>query len=185
MRKLPSPWSIIYTDNVCWAMFSVSPAVLFLALMVKLTGTLPGKRGGPDTPIDPAAATLVLAGAVVLLLFLAAIVAWRVARVRRLFEEGRELEASVRKVKYFRGGSSLWFQFEVNGIPYEVKSTFQRWLRPPVFNEGTRIPVMVDPASPKHAVPRALYDDPGAAPSSDRPIPAEQRSWAWKLKNRP
>ena len=38
-------------------------------------------------------------------------------RCRRA-EEGREIEASVRRVKYFRGGSSLWFQFEVRGIPH-------------------------------------------------------------------
>jgi hypothetical protein len=60
---------------------------------------------------------------VALVPFLSAIVALRVAGIRRLFEEGREVEASVRKVKRFRGGSTLKLEFELNGIRYKVRSS--------------------------------------------------------------
>jgi hypothetical protein len=157
MRKLPSVWSIVSTDNVCWAMTTSAPLVLFLGLMVKLTGTMPGGRGKPDIPVDPDVATMVLASAVALILFLGAIVARRVARVRGVFDEGREVEARVRKVKYVRGGAKLQLEFELNGIPYNVRFGFQRWPRTPAFSEGTRIPVLVDPTNPKRAIPLALY----------------------------
>jgi hypothetical protein len=43
MRKLPSSWSIICTDNVCWAITTSAPLVLFIGLAVKITGTVPGR----------------------------------------------------------------------------------------------------------------------------------------------
>ncbi|MCI0674506.1 MAG: hypothetical protein L0Y42_01885, partial [Phycisphaerales bacterium] len=64
MRKLPSPWSIIWSDNACCGMVTAAPLVLFIGLAIKLTGTVPGRRGGPDRPVDPDVATLVLACAV-------------------------------------------------------------------------------------------------------------------------
>ena len=103
VRKLPSPWSIIWTDNACCGIIASASFVLFIGLMVKLTGTIPGRRGGPDIPVDPEIASMVLACAVALILLLSAIVALRVARIRGLFDGGREVEASVRKVTYIRG----------------------------------------------------------------------------------
>src|SRR5262245_22716489 len=120
MRKLPSLWSIISTDNACWGIATSAPMVLFIALMIKLTGTMPGGRGKPDRPVSPEVASTVLACAVALILFLSAIVARRVARIRGLFDEGREVEASVRKVKRFRGGAKLKFEFELEGILHTV-----------------------------------------------------------------
>lgn len=175
MGKLPSPWSIICTDNACWGITTSTPMILFIALVIKFTGTMPGGRGKPDVPVDPEFANLVLAGAVALTLLLSAIVARRVARIRRLFEEGREVEANVREVKRFRGGSTLKLEFELNGILYKASSTFQRWLRTPAFSEGTRIRVLVDPINPKRAVPRALYEDSDGAQSLARPISPEPR----------
>jgi hypothetical protein len=132
--------------------------------MVKLTGTIPGRRGGPDIPVDPGVASMVLACAVALILFLSAIVALRVARIRSLFDGGREVEASVRTVKRrLRGGTTLKLEYELDGIPYKVSFAFLRSSRTPAFSEGTPIPVLVDPANPKRAIPLALYGDPGAA----------------------
>jgi hypothetical protein len=158
MRKLPSPWSIIWTDNACWAITTSAPMVLFIALMIKLTGTIPGRRGGPDTPVDPEVASMVLACGVALILVLSAIVAQRVARIRRLFDGGRRVEASVLEVKHFRGARTrLKLEFVLDGIPQKVSSTFLRSSRTPAFSEGTRIPVLVDPVNPKRAIPLALY----------------------------
>src|SRR5262245_19673106 len=120
MRKLPSPWSIIWTDNACCGMITSASFVIFIGLMVKLTGTLPGRRGGPDIPVDPEVASMVLACAAALSLFLSAIVALRVARVRSLFDGGREVEADVRTVKRLRGGTKLKLEFALDGIPYKV-----------------------------------------------------------------
>jgi hypothetical protein len=50
-----------------------------------------------------------------------------------------------------------------------------------VFSEGARIPVLVDPENPKRVVPLALYGEPGAAQSGERPISAEPRSRARTL----
>ena len=167
MRKLPSPWSIIWTDNACCGITTSAPVVFLMALVIKLTGTIPGSRGRPDTPVDPEIASMVLACAVALILFLSAIVAVRVARIRSLFDGGREVEACVRKVKRFRGGArlKLEFEFELDGIPYKLSSAFLRSSRTPAFSEGTRISVLVDPVNPKRAIPLALYADPGAAQS--------------------
>src|SRR5262245_696456 len=169
MRKLPSAWSIICIDNACWAMLTSAPMVLFVARMRKVAGTMPGRRGGPDVPVDPGVASLVLACGVALILFLSAIVAMRVARIRSLIDEGREVEASVRKVNYFRGArQKLELEFELDSIPYKVRFTFLRSSKTPEFSEGTRIPVLVDPVNPKRAVPLALYAGPGVAPSGER-----------------
>jgi hypothetical protein len=188
MRKLPTPWSIIWTDNVCCRIITIAPVVFFLALVIKLTGTIPGGRGKPDRPVDPEVASMVLACAVALMLILSAIVVLRVARIRSLFDGGREIEASVRKVKRFRGGSKLKLEFELHGIPYKVSSTFQRSSKTPVFSEGTRIAVLVDPSNPKRAIPLALYGDPGSAPRGERPMSADDQSWIQKVlgpKHRP
>jgi hypothetical protein len=67
MRKLPSPWSIIWTDNACCAITTSAPLILFIGLAVKVTDTIPGRRGGPDIPVDPEVANMVLAGAVALI----------------------------------------------------------------------------------------------------------------------
>ena len=56
----------------------------------QLTGTISGSRGRPNTPVDPDVASMVLACAVAVILFLLATVALRVVRIRSLFEEGRE-----------------------------------------------------------------------------------------------
>jgi hypothetical protein len=115
---------------------------------------------------------MVLACAVALILFLSAIVARRVARIRSLFDGGREVEASVQKVTYFRGGArqKLELEFDLDGIPYKVSFFFLRSSRTPAFSEGTRISVLVDPVNPKRAIPLALYGDPGAAQGGERPI---------------
>lgn len=177
MRKLPSSWSIICTDNVCWAITTSAPLVLFIGLAVKITGTVPGRRGGPDVPVDPEFASMVLAGAVALLMFLSAIVARRVARIRSLFDEGREVEASVRKVQSFRGArQKLTLEFELNGIPYTVSFAFLRSSRTPRFSEGTQIPVLVDPANPKRVIPLELYAGPGAPQNREGPISPEHCS---------
>jgi hypothetical protein len=102
MRKQPSTWSIVWTDTACWQITSLAAVVLFVALMIKLTGTLPGGRGKPDIPVDPGLASLILAYALAGILFLSAIVALRVARIRSLFDRGLEIEATVRKVKRLR-----------------------------------------------------------------------------------
>ena len=94
-----------------------------------------------------------------------------------------EVEASVRKVTYFRGArQKLEFEFELDGITYKVSFVFLRSSRTPAFSEGTRISVLVDPVNPERAIPLALYADPGAAQSGERPISAEPQSWLQKLK---
>jgi hypothetical protein len=163
MRKLPSRWSIIWTNNASCGITTGAAFVLFIGLMVKLTGTIPGRRGGPDIPVDPGVASMVLACAVALSLFLSAIVARRVARVRSLFDGGREVEASVRTVKRLRGGTKLKLEYELDGIQYKVSFAFLRSSSTPAFSEGKRIPVLVDPATPKRVIPLALYGDPGVA----------------------
>jgi hypothetical protein len=164
MRKLPSPWSIIWTDNACCGITTAAPMVFLIALVIKLTGTIPGSRGKPDRPVDPEVASMVLACAVALILFLSAVVAVRVVRIRSLFDRGHEVEASVRKVTYFRGArQKLELEFELYGIPHEASFSFLRLRRTPAFGEGARIPVLVDPANPKRAIPLTLYGDPGTA----------------------
>ena len=170
MRKLPSPWSIIWTDNAYRGITIIAPVLCLMALVITLTGTIPGSRGRPDTPVDPDVASMVLACAVALILFLSATVALRVARIRSLFDGGREVEATVRKVNYFRGGAGqkLELEFELDGIPYRVSSAFLRSSRTPAFSEGTRISLLVDRVNPNCAIPLALYEDPGAAHSGER-----------------
>jgi hypothetical protein len=140
--------------------------------------------------VDPEFASLILAYAVAGILFLSAIVALRVARIRSLFDRGLEIEATVRKVKRFRGGARLKLELQHAGITYRVRSAFQRGSRTPSFDEGTRISVLVDPLNPRRAIPLALYADPGAAPagSAERAVSAElpsvalRKSKGWVLR---
>ena len=196
MRKLPSTWSIVWTDNACYQITSMAAVVFLVTLMIKLTGTLPGGRGKPDIPLDPEVASLILAYAVAGILFLSAIVARRVARIRSLFDRGLEIEASVRTVKRLRGGTTLKLELQYAGITYRVRTTFQCGSRTPSFDEGTRIPVLVDPLDPRRAIPLALYADPGADPvaapagsaegavSAELPGVALRESKSWVLRLR-
>jgi len=161
MRRQPSIWSIVWRDSTCWQITSIAATVFVLALLIKLTGTMPGGRGKPDVPVDPEFASRILAHAVAAALLLSAIVAWRVARIRSLFDRGLEIEATVQKVKHMRGRTMLKLELEHAGITYRVRNTFQRGWRTLTFAEGSRISVLVDPLNPKHAVPVALYAEPG------------------------
>jgi hypothetical protein len=195
MRKPPSAWSIVWTDNACYQITSIAFVVFVVALMIKLSGTLPGGRGKPDIPVDPELASLILAYAVAGILFLSAIVARRVARIRSLFDRGLEIGATVRKLKSFRGGATLHLELQHAGITYRVRTAFQRGSRTPEFEEGTRIAVLVDPLDPRRSIPLALYADPvadpGAAParSAERAVsaglpgvaPPESKSWVLRL----
>ena len=172
MRKLPKTSAILWTDNVCYALTVIAPVVFVLALMIKLTGTVPGGRGKPDKPIDPEHASIVLASATAFVLFLCGIVALRVARIRSLFDSGEEVEAEVRKVKRLRGGTTLKLRFKRKGTTYDVSSTFQRCRTTPVFDEGMRIALLVDPGNPKRAVPVALYANDGSPPPTSAAEPA-------------
>src|SRR5262245_51276379 len=182
MRRLPSTWSIVWTDNACYQITSIAAVVFVVALLIKLTGTLPGGRGKPDIPLDPESASRILAYAVAGILFLAAIVARRVARIRSLFDRGLEIEATVRKVKRFRGGATLKLELQHAGITYRLSSAFQRGSRTPSFDEGARISVLVDPLNPRRAVPLALYADadadPAPAATAERAVSAELPSVA-------
>jgi hypothetical protein len=175
MRRLPSPWSIVWTDNVCFRITTLTPWALIFALMVKLTGTLPGRRNKPDVPVDPGVASTILACAGVLALVLAGIVVLRVSRIRGLFERGREDEACVRKVKRFRGGATLKLELERAGVTHQARYTFQRWSNTPLFEEGTRVSVVVDPAHPKRVLPLALFSEACAAPGGSAGEPLESR----------
>jgi len=157
MRKLPSRWSIVWTDNTCYQLVVFPPGFFLFALAVKLTGTWPGGRGRPDRPVDPEFASLLLACTGGMLALLWWIVALRVARVRGLFASGEEVEATVVKVSRFRGGSTLKLEFEGAGTTYRVRSSYQGSSRIPTFTVGDRVPLLVDPMHPKRAVPVALY----------------------------
>src|SRR5262245_16300194 len=197
MRKQPSTWSIVWTDSACYQITSIAAVVFVVALLIKLTGTLPGGRGKPDVPVDPEFANLILAYAVAGILFLSAIVALRVARIRSLFDRGLEIEATVRKVKRYRGGTTLKLELQHAGITYRVSTTFQRWWRTPSFEEGRRISVLVDPLNPRRAIPLALYAEPGADPrgapagTAEGAVPAElpgvalreSKSWVLRLRS--
>jgi hypothetical protein len=175
MPKQPSAWSIIRTDEVCWAIASGGvPLVLGIAFAIKLTGTAPGRRGGPDVPLDPEVASMVLACGLALTLLLATIVARRVARIRELFVSGHEVEARVLKVENLRAGGRqrVKYEFEFAGVAYTLRTVYQRWTRTRVFTEGTRIPVLIDRANPKHAIPLAVYGDPNAVSDGEGPLPA-------------
>jgi hypothetical protein len=164
VRRLPSPWSVVWIDNVCFRITTLAPWALFFALMVKLTGTLPGGRNQPDVPVDAGVANAILACAVALGLVLAGIVVLRVSRIRGLLERGREDEARVRKVKRFRGGATLKLELERAGVTHQARYTFQRWSGTPTFEEGTRVCVVVDPEHPKRVLPLALFTEARAAP---------------------
>lgn len=168
MRKLPSPWSIVWTDNACYVMTTFAPVLFFVALLIKLTGTVPGGRGRPDQPVDPEFANLALASTSALMLVLGAIVALRVARIRGLFDSGEKVEATVKKVSRFRGGSTLKLEYERAGTTYKVRSSFKNSSRIPTFTAGERVALLVDRMNPKRAVPAALYADSDTAPAPSR-----------------
>jgi hypothetical protein len=184
MRKLPSAWSIVWTDNVSYMLTSIGPVLFVLALMIKLTGTVPGGRGKPDQPVDPEFANLVLASAAALLAFFGALVSLRVARIRSLFDSGEEVEATVRKVSRFKGGATLRLEFQRGGQAYKVRSTFKRWSQTPEFTAGDRLALLVNPANPKRAVPVALYERTTSAKvqESGGPTVAPPSAQAWPVK---
>jgi hypothetical protein len=192
MRQQPSTWSIVWTDNACEKITSIAAVIFVVALLIKLTGTLPGGRGEPDIPVEPEFASLILACALAGILFLSAIVALRVARIRSLFDRGLEIEATVRRLKRFGRGATFKLEFQYAGITYSVRTAFSRGSRTPRFDEGTRIPVLVDPLNPRRAIPLALYADRGAAPAgtAERAVAAQlpsvdlQKSKSWVLRLR-
>jgi len=103
----------------------------------------------------------------------------------------------VRKVKRYRGGTTLKLELQHAGITYRVSTTFQRWWRTPSFEEGRRISVLVDPLNPRRAIPLALYAEPGADPrgapagTAEGAVPAElpgvalreSKSWVLRLRS--
>jgi hypothetical protein len=190
MRKLPSAKSIVWTDNACNTMTTLAPVVFLLALLVKLTGTVPGGRGRPDQPVTPEFANLLLASAATLVMILGVFVVLRVRRIWNLFDVGEEVEATVKKVLRFRGGARLKFEYEHGGTTYTAHAAFKRSSTTPEFEVGARIALLVDRLRPKRAVPLALYQAPQAhgrnagAPSASS-TPAAPEAFELRLGSPP
>lgn len=159
MRKLPSAWSIVWTDSTCYQLALIAPTFFLFALLVKLTGTVPGSRGRPDRPVDPAFALLALACTGAFLAFAGTFLTLRVRRIRALFEAGEEVEATVAKVSRWKGGSKLALRYERSGTAREVRTSFQRSARIPEFAVGDRVTLLVERRNPRNAVPIVVYGD--------------------------
>jgi len=158
MRQPPRTRSIFWTESACYPLVCVAVAILLLTLGVKVTGTLPGRRGRPGTPVDPETASWILSGGIAAALALSAIAARRVARVRRLFEDGHQVEATVEKVLRYRGGSTLRLEFSQRGEVRRARAKYVRWRQTPSFEQGMRISLLVDRDDPRRVVPLALYE---------------------------
>jgi len=169
MRQPPPLWKIVWNDNASGLMAMIGPVLFVFALCEQLSGVAPGGRGRAPRPVDPEFARLATAVTGALMAALWAFAAVRVARIRQLFEDGVEVEATLRKLTHLKGWVRLRLELERSGTTLSVRTTVRRSAHADALAVGDRLMLLVDPVHPKRVVWPAIYTR--AEPSEARSAP--------------
>ena len=158
MRRIPAIWKIVKHDNASFLLASCGAILVAMALFVRISGVMPSHRHNEVVSVDPEAAKAILRNAILLAGVLCVPVAFRVLRIRDLFESGSEVRATVRKVSRFKGYSTIDLDFLFAGSVRSSRSTIRRSARARAIGPGSLVGVIVDPSKPSRLVLAELYD---------------------------
>jgi hypothetical protein len=157
MRRIPAIWKVVKHDNATFLLASVGAIFVAMAVFVKMTGTIPSSRHA-DVHVDPRTATAILENTLLVVGVLWIPAAFRVLRIRDLFKSGNEVRATVRKIRRFKGYSTIDLDFLIGGRVCSSRSTIRRSAKARAIGPGSLVGVIVDPAKPSRLVLAELYD---------------------------
>ena len=157
MRRIPAVWKVVKHDNATFLLASVGVILVAIALFVKMTGTFPSRRHS-DVQVDPQTATSLLGSMLLVVGVLWIPAAFRILRIRGLFESGNEVRATVRKIQRFKGYCTIDLDFLLGGRVCAGRSTIRRSAKARTIGLGSQFGVIVDPSNPSRLVLAGLYD---------------------------
>lgn len=94
---------------------------------------------------------------VVLSAMAVAALAWRIARIRRLFAQGRTATGVVVRIRFVRDRARLDFAFDADGRRVETWSPVHKTRDTIKLDAGQELEILYDPRAPRRAVPRDLF----------------------------
>jgi len=97
----------------------------------------------------------------------------RVRLIRRLFREGRHVDAKITRVVFHRERGRVGIAYELDGAPITTTLTVRRTRRTKALKPGVAIPALVDPRKPTRALLPELYLD-GGLPARAAPNRADE-----------
>jgi hypothetical protein len=112
----------------------------------------PAAEGKPFSPTY-----LLLAAAVAAVIGLVILV-WRVWTIRRIYARSVEVSGNLSEVAVVKDRAKLVFKFEYAGGAYECGCSVHLNRRSRKLKQGSAVAVLLDPADPRRALIRDLFD---------------------------
>ena len=86
------------------------------------------------------------------------VLAWRLAKIRRLFREGEEAMGNIKRVVFRRDRGLVEFNYMFDGKPYYTRSYLHRNRQTIALEHATRVALLIDPEKPGEAIIRNVYE---------------------------
>ena len=152
-RVPPSLVQVVWTDYPAF-LAACTPVV---AWVVCIFLTVPRDITTHQAYATPLAAMVLLILAVVTTAAGIPVVAWRLAKIRRLFREGEEARGIIKRVVFHRDRGLVEFNYMFEGKPYYTRSYLHRNRQTRALEHATRVALLIDPDNPKQAIIWDIY----------------------------
>jgi hypothetical protein len=149
--RLPSLLVVVKTDFLA-LLGALAPVVGAALAVAAVAGVLPDRHRSvaegqlawlPAQPRDAAAvfaAALAVAGA--------ALIAWRMRKIRAAFGSGHRVEGTITRLRPFKDRAYVHYSYRIHGAQREVRHFVHQTAAFRALAEGQAITVAVDPATP-------------------------------------
>jgi hypothetical protein len=142
-----SPLKTIWVD---WPALGASVGIPIFWAIALIFPHLPTSRGQVPTFLT-----------VAITVGLAAIIAWRLGRIARLFSVGRSAPGAVTDLQIAKDRGRLMFVFQHEGKSVHSWTPVHKSKAVMALQPGQAVDVLFDPDRPNRAIVRHLYEGPG------------------------
>ncbi len=152
-RNPPTLGKVIWTDYPAFIAACI-PAVAWIACIAL---TVPRDLSNGEAITTPAQAFLLLVLAILSTAICIPIVAWRLARIRKLFRCGVEAKGNVKQVVFYRDRGRVEYNYLFRGKPYYTRNYLHRNRQTRALEQATIVALLVNPEKPEQAIIPHLY----------------------------
>lgn len=161
MRRLPSVGKVIKTDFLA-LVGAITPVTGVALAIAAIAGVLPDRHGSlakgelRTLPAQPAAIAAVFAAGFVALG--AALLLWRLGKIRSSFATGHRVEGTVTRLRPFKDRAYVHYAYRLNGMAHEVAHFVHQTAAYRTLVEGQTVSIAVDPLRPRSGFIAELFE---------------------------